>query len=45
MFERSVCRLNTDLDHLRVRITEVQQQADQNIVDLVFKDGLTRAEL
>lgn len=38
------CRINTNLHHMRVRITEMQQQADQNIVDLVLKDRLTHAE-
>ena len=35
----SVCV--TNLDHLQVGVSEVQQEADQNIVDLVLEDGFS----
>ena len=31
----------TNLDHLQVGVSEVEQEADQNIVDLVLEDGFS----
>ena len=32
------------LDHLLAWVTEVQQEADQYVMDLVFEDGFSRAK-